>query len=776
MESLTEVATQCEQRPELGRWFQDGLRTNDGQFNIGDVELAATEAVLNSVGRGEDITIINPLPGDEVLLSVCLGYLRIQNTSFPTNGIVGQGKSLCLLPSLSRGYITKFDDVRRNGIGETPPLLSRTSISALSSVYGKANLFTAKHGVELDDCPSDLGVLVVDLRKKEWRDPNRRLDTLKSYLDGISIPVVYYTDEERPEFESLLSGTQKIELDNTLLSTARVNQSTEHSVASQYAEILSSGDRSVSLQRVHFPKMQSVVTDLANMKQDLRHVPGLTVEVGWLFNLLTELPVQPQYWEEAVKDNYYYQSVGDLIANLRGKAQSLNGMTSDLLINYCQAASYLQQLLNSKHPLQEVLFEKINDAEEAGDPAQFVVKNDYERKSLLNAIAAAGVTMPDVVEITPIADLVPDPEVSTVITRPLGQSSHVYSFPPSRSVEFLQYEMWADHVAQRLQRELSDTDTEITVSEYNVPEKSRERNSARAGAGSPTPGSPQAAQTSRQETDAEIQEPVEDSAPMEGPTAAQIDSQEYQVPDYENADELLDEVLEEEFGGIDSTQSTTSGDSSGDSERVYTDSSLEIIFTDGSSKIRSAATRVTVTSEGGIVRVPVAELEPGDEVLLVDDISGDIYDLFIESAHDRERVRGCEATIDRWRTVLKEGLDNGYSVEELLAEMQSKGSVITTHVTVANWQSGRTLGPRDPEDVQLILEILDPSVMSLAEPTVSALKEIRALHQKIGREAKRSFEAGVATDSDLPEEVVNNEADLEANTMEKIVEEVIDAE
>lgn len=83
MQSLAETASRCEGRPELARWFQDGLRTKDGPLNIGDVELAVVEEVLTSINRGQNITIVNPLPGNEVLLGVCLGYLRMQNPSFP---------------------------------------------------------------------------------------------------------------------------------------------------------------------------------------------------------------------------------------------------------------------------------------------------------------------------------------------------------------------------------------------------------------------------------------------------------------------------------------------------------------------------------------------------------------------------------------------------------------------------------------------------------------------------------------------------------------------
>jgi hypothetical protein len=108
--------------------------------------------------------------------------------------------------------------------------------------------------------------------------------------------------------------------------------------------------------------------------------------------------------------------------------------------------------------------------------------------------------------------------------------------------------------------------------------------------------------------------------------------------------------------------------------------------------------------------------------------------------------------------------------------MQSKGSDISTPDTIASWRSGRTLGPRDPENVRLVLEILDPSATSLADPTISALREIRTLHRQIGKEAKRSVEAGIATDSSLPDEVADSDADIEADTMEKIVEDVIDVE
>lgn len=776
MQSLAETASRCEDRPELARWFQDGLQTNNSSLELGDVELAVVEESLSVIDRGESVTIVNPLPGYEVLLGVCLGYLRLQNPSFPEKGIVGQGKSLCLLPSLSRGYVTIFDEVRRNGIGETPPLLDRTSIDKMSSISGSARLFTAKHGVELDSYPGDLGVLIVDLRKKEWRDPSRRLEELKSYVNELPIPVVYYLNETQPVFESLLSKTQKIELDNTLLSTARPKQGVVTSVASQYAQILCSGERQVTLQRVHYPKMRSVVTDLAKMKRDLQHVPGLALEVGWLFNLLTELPVRPKHWEDAVRDNYHHQSVGDLIANLRGKAQNLDGMTADLLINYCQGASYLQQLLNTKHPLQDALFERISEAEKAGSLAQFVVRNDYETKAILNALAAEGGAMPDSAEIVPIADLDPDPDKPTIITRPLGKSSHIYSFPASRSMEFLQLEMWADHVERRLERELAETETTIRLEDYNEVEESSVQKTVHAGAGSPTPGSPDAAPRSPQNAEEEQQEAANRTSSRDSSTATSVGQKDYEIPDYDNADELLDEVLDDEFSGEGSSiQSTRNGDTAGKTGQMNTDNTLKIVFTDGTSRTQSSLSRVTVTSEGGIVRIPVAELEAGDEVLLTDDSSGDLYDVFIESAHDRERIRGCESTIDRWRSVLKEGLEDEYTVDEFLSEMQSKGSDISTPNTIANWRSGRILGPQDGDDVRFVLEILDQSSTSLAKPTISALREIRTLHRQIGKEAKRSVEAGIATNSSLPEDVTDRDTDVEANTMEKIVEEVIDA-
>jgi len=52
MQSLAETASRCEDRPELARWFQDGLRTKEGPLNIGDVELAVAEEVLNSLKNG----------------------------------------------------------------------------------------------------------------------------------------------------------------------------------------------------------------------------------------------------------------------------------------------------------------------------------------------------------------------------------------------------------------------------------------------------------------------------------------------------------------------------------------------------------------------------------------------------------------------------------------------------------------------------------------------------------------------------------------------------
>ncbi|WP_226023651.1 DrmE family protein [Halomicrobium salinisoli] len=773
--SLSDSASQCEDRPELTLWFGEGLLVGGEEFHFSDVELATAQETLVALDKQSDVVLHNPLPGDEALLSACLAFIRSQNPNFPTDGIIGRGEALCLFPALSRGYVTKFDDIRRDGIGRSPKIVQRESVGSMSDISGSADLYTSKHGISLDAVPDEVGAFVVDLRKREWRDPSRRLDELEEYLDDVSVPVVYYVSDPRPEVESLLSGVDRIEFDNSVLSTARTDTGSGESSLSKYAEILSAGERSVTIGMVHHPEMKSVVTDLANMKQDLRKIPGLALDVGWIFNLLTELPVKPKYWEEVIRDNYHYQSIGSLIENLRAKAQNLDGMTEDLVINYCQAANYLQKLLNSKHPLQDVLFEKIAAAEDRGESVRFVVRNDYEREALLAALAAEGGTIPDSAQIEPIDENDPKPETKTVITRPMNNRSYLYSFPVSRRLEFLHYEIWESQISRKLRTELDGTDTTIQSQAYNQPEENpTPEQQSRAVAGSHAPATAGEPEPTADSLDRAADADAVTSSDAAGSAAGSIESPTYEVGGYENPNELLEEVLEEEFEGT-SSNSNRTGDSAGQNRSDETggdSSTLEITFEDGTTETRSALSRVTIATDGDIARIPATELELGDEVLIVDTAANDVYDLFVESAHEREQVRGCETTIDRWRNILIDGLQNDYTASELIEEMQERGSSISDETTIASWGSGRTLGPRDDEDVRRVLEVLEPESSELAEPTVSALKEIRTLHRTIGQHARRSIEAGVTPQGSIDSDLVGSDIDVSEKTKRKIVKSV----
>ncbi|PGF15634.1 hypothetical protein CP556_05535 [Natrinema sp. CBA1119] len=742
-------------------------------MSFGDVELAAVDTSLDALNRNQSLTIQNPLPADELLLSICLGYIRLQNPRFPTKGIIGQGKSLCLFPALSKGYVTNFDNIRRTGVGEMPKLIDRESIGAMSEIDGEADLYTAKHGIGLDTVPQEIGALIVDLRKREWRQPTARLEELKEYVDQTPVPVIYYLDEERSQFDPLLEGTERITIDNKLLTTARPELSEHATTLSTYASILTSGERTVQITAIHHPEMQSVIRDLGNMKRDLQNVPGLQTEVGWLFNLLTELPVRPQYWEQAVQDNFHHQSVADLIQNLRAKTNHLEGMTADLLVNYAQAGSYLQQLLNRSHPLQEALFDRLAEADAKKVTTRFVVRNEYERDAINAALAAENRQMPTHAELIPIADLKPDPDVPTVFTRPMRNARYVYGFPPSRTVEFVQFDMWADYVESHLQETLEGTDTTVTRREYNEPvSESTHAHRSHASSGSQAAAGPANTQGLDDKMTVEDNEAPANQS-VRGDSMSEFS---YEAPNYDNPDELLEEVLAAEFSK--EIRQSAGGASSGDDRSGDVDFSgpkKRIIFQDGDSIMRAPSSRVTITSGDNIVRISVAELEPGDEVLLVDNAQNDVYDLFIKSTHERDKVRGSESTIERWRSILQDGLDTEYSAIELIDEMEEHGSTIGNVSTILGWRSGRTLGPRNPDDVKYVLEILAPDQTSLATPTVNALKEIRGLHRKIGRETRRLVEAKQAGAS-LPSGVNSVDGNIDTATKQKVIAEVTNVE
>jgi hypothetical protein len=725
--SLANHADSCLDRDYLVRWFPDNLQKKGNTIGFSEPELAIVEEALRRISNQESLLIHNPLPCNRIPVAFCLAYVRTQDPRFPSHGFVGEDDTLLAFPALSKGYLSTIDSIKLDGIGQNPRLIDREPVGALSELHGSGEFFTAKHNFEFDlsRLRGDVGAVFVDLRKPEWGAYGRRFGEILSMAEESKRPVIFYTDEFTDESVALQQQMDTVEVTSKLLMTAKGMSVPNPGATAQFGHLISEADFSVEHISVGFPEMKSVVKDMTKMKNDLQEKRVANIEVGWLFNLLTKLPVRPEHWDDVTSSNYYQQGVRELLKNLRNKASRLETADANLLINYCHAADHLHGLLNRKHPVQDELFELIREAEENNLDRALLVRGEFERKAVLRAITIEDGPTASSVAIRDVTNVSPGEFDEAVICRPLDYDSYVYEFPLAHDLKFVQFESWTEIVQRRINRGLDVLNADIEVQQVGRFESDQEPAKAQSNG---APGAPQE----------DTQSPAPDAVSREikEPTFDSSEPIENYVPDVDGAsEEEVIETLEEEFK--DSSRPTESG-RGGDSGEA---ADLQFKLANGNIRTTSRHTRVTILRENGdIGRIQADDLSVDDTVVLVDSAADDIYDLFIESAHEKEKIRKCESVVERWRDTLKEGLKDINS-DELLDELQQRGSSIQETVTIEWWADGSTIGPNDDEDVRRVFDIFDPEMKPTWEATVQAMKDIRTEHQQIGKQARRAIES-----------------------------------
>ena len=758
--SLANHSESCLDRDYLVRWFPDNTQKDGETFGFSEPELAIVEEALRRIGNRETLLIHNPLPCNRTPVAICLAYVRTQDPRFPSHNFVGRDDAMLAFPALSKGYLSTIDEIRLDGIGRNPKLIDRQPIGALSELHGDGELFTAKHNFEFDTprLRGDIGAVFVDLRKPEWGSYSRRFGEILSLAEQSKRPVIFYADEFTNESAALQQQMDTVEVTSELLMTAKGMSVPNPGATAQFGHLVSEEDFSVEYISVGFPEMKQVVKDMTQMKNDLQERGIATIEVGWLFNLLTKLPVRPEHWDDVTSSNYYQQGVRELVKNLRNKASRLESGDADLLINYCHAADHLHGLLNRKHPVQDELFKLIREAETNNLDRALLVRGEFERKAVLHAITIEDGPSASSVAIRDVTDVSPGEFDEVVICRPLDYDSYVYEFSLAQNLKFLQFESWTDIVQGRIDRGLDVLNADIEVRQVGRFESDKEPAKA------PSDGAAAAPQE-------DGQAPTTDAASrdMKEPTFDSTGAIDDYVPDADGAsEEEVIETLEEEFKNSSRpTESTRSG-SSGEA------ADLQFKLANGEVRTTSRHTRVTILRDtGDIGRIQADDLSVGDTAVLVDSAADDIYDLFIESAHEKEKIRKCESIVERWRDTLKEGLEE-MTYRELRDELQARGSSIQETVTLEWWADGSTIGPNDDEDVRRVFDIFDPEMKPTWEATVQAMKDIRSEHQQIGKQARRAIESrmGPSIAGELSESINEglDRSEVEKTTVTEITE------
>jgi hypothetical protein len=151
---------------------------------------------------------------------------------------------------------------------------------------------------------------------------------------------------------------------------------------------------------------------------------------------------------------------------------------------------------------------------------------------------------------------------------------------------------------------------------------------------------------------------------------------------------------------------------------------------------------VIMTGEKGqqVDKRYIRALKPNDRVIAIpEQRRQSLYDLILSRVHGHPTIELHLALIRRWQQDLELAyrrwrLHGVRNLDELLWQMQRRGSQLTHPMTLRGWLSGNILCPEDPEDLRRLAEVLEMSfVLSHHQRIYQAAKRLRGLHRVLAR-------------------------------------------
>ncbi|SFG00606.1 hypothetical protein SAMN04488063_1108 [Halopelagius inordinatus] len=736
MNAITKRADACRQRVFMGGFHDGTIQTDGTPFHLGTSECALVEEALRKIEQGQSYLIHNPFPTKSLPVAFIASYAYSQNPSIPT----GDGLPMLVFPASSQGYLGEIDQFHfsttQKAKHNKTPLIPRHPIDALSEQGDRWGVYTAKSGFTFDhehhDAP--VGAVFVDLRKPEWSE--RNFDRIEEFCEEHpDVPAIFYTDEMGPAAE-LTEGrieSRTLHITNSVLGRAPpVEVETGESDLTTQERIITSGDIEILQFPVTDEGVGSLLPELIDLKNRCQNRDLAYVEVARVFNRLTKQPFKPIYWSRTVGANAFYDDVPGYIERIETRADNI-GSGSDLLYTYARKANEVQGHLNDCHVLQNTVLDAIQRAGDDDAQSRFVVKNSAELDALRLAATDTGYAIPENVEIVERADVTPMPDVRYVFLYPPYADDYVYGFPPSKQVAFIHNALWSNYV----RKSAASATEDISVS----------HNSTSIG---------------RSGTVGDVEDHVFD-----------IDTLESDIEGY---------LRTADFGGSPSS-SASDGSASVKADDGSSTQSFLFQFGNGESRRFSPDGIVTIyeAEKARISRKKAKNVSEGEDVLLLNSVTGDLYDVLLESAHKREAVREHEQTVENWRGVLERGrAREEMEYSDVVDALQEHDSEIESWHTVRAWEKGRYIGPLDEGDCRRILHIFRPELEGILleqihEQVWKAMKHLRLLHRRMGRNVRRAVEAefnpstSAGFGGDINESMVRNiSRDIERETVTRI--------
>lgn len=716
--SIPQLADACQERLFPSGVFAGTIQYEHTILDMGQVELALIEKCLRHVERRDNLLVVNPFTTKLTPAFLILSYMSSADPRQPSDLQTTDGAPALLFPDNSVGYLGELgqfnyrDELSSSGIYDRDPIRSMD----VYSTDGEFQLYSvATPDIQIPENGYDrIGLLFVDLRNDAWQ---QNFDLFEQLLEAYHVDsVLFYSDMQNAgtdAAEQIVADT--LEVNRGSFTATDTADPGENPTPARIQEYILNDTLQLSFPVRHSPDIDAGLRRLYAIRSELTDAYEDTVFIELLNGLLLDLPVAPSRYDDMAAQNAFYQTTESLIRNIDDRATVTSGEESRLCEQFVAQAREVRQALEHRHPKQAALDALVDESRETDTPVRLVARNLMFKQALERHLFAKYGSIPETIELCRATELTPDYESRTVFTSVPNANDEVYAFPPSNEITILTYPFFVDTVIERFDGSQFD-------------------------GGSPS---------------VEVVERPSSEPPEPDDADAETDT-EQGVVDLSNIEVDISPSLTDTSSESDEGE-TTRGDGP----------TIELTFADSTTREMPVSQRVTVYDRDAddIERKTAGQVSPDDHLVITDEAASDLYEEVIDIKHNQTEVQDQEQFVDRWRELLNDILARDeMASERLLNQMQDEGSSLSTTTPIKQWAAGEVLGPRDIDDVRIVLKIADPRYEDQYDRVYEAMEYIRTLHRQTGRRVKQVIIAELD-----PSRSANLDSDLAAH-----LEEVID--
>lgn len=226
----------------------------------------------------------------------------------------------------------------------------------------------------------------------------------------------------------------------------------------------------------------------------------------------------------------------------------------------------------------------------------------------------------------------------------------------------------------------------------------------------------------------------------------------------------LTEILDAEER-IEEETTVLGTDSTSDCARITLQQSLVDILW----PVRRAIHVLSDDSAGmGVERKTVAELAPGDQIILMQ--SGEVHGEILQSLFNAFDSSAGAGELNRWathwETLVDSAMEKYGTAQKLLAALESLGTKVTLQ-TIHNWEQKKVMGPEDQLSIKNMALAADNLTLARYAPQIhQAIKRIWTEHRQIGKDLHQALlgRAGGAT------KIRIGSMEIDTDTLDEILE------